>query len=213
MAYRAVVFDVDGTLTMERSSWEYVHRRLGIWNDRADGYQKQFFKGEISYAEFCRLDAALWKGMPYHRFLGVINEIQIRPGLLETLRELKDRKMVIAIVSMGLASLADRIVAQFPFDFCYANRLLHDGEVLTGEVEVQVSWGEKGEVLSRIAQQCGIGTEHVVAVGDGLNDIHMFERSGLSIALNPWHPSVEAAAQKIVRHENLTAILPLLDSR
>jgi phosphoserine phosphatase len=28
--YKLVIFDLDGTLTQERSIWEYIHKQLGL---------------------------------------------------------------------------------------------------------------------------------------------------------------------------------------
>jgi phosphoserine phosphatase len=28
--YKLVIFDLDGTLTQERSIWEYIHKELGV---------------------------------------------------------------------------------------------------------------------------------------------------------------------------------------
>ena len=41
--YRLVIFDLDGTLTQERSIWEYIHKQLGKWYGFAEEYQKQVF--------------------------------------------------------------------------------------------------------------------------------------------------------------------------
>lgn len=56
MPIKIVFFDCDGTLTKIKSSWEYIHRRLNIWNNNADKYQALFHSGLIDYDEFCRRD-------------------------------------------------------------------------------------------------------------------------------------------------------------
>ena len=61
--FKVVVFDLDGTLTTEKSIWEYIHRVLGKWEGYAEEFQKLFLAGHISYEEFCRLDARVWKGI------------------------------------------------------------------------------------------------------------------------------------------------------
>jgi phosphoserine phosphatase len=43
--YKLAVFDLDGTLTSERSIWEYIHKRLGKWYGFAEEYQKRFLAG------------------------------------------------------------------------------------------------------------------------------------------------------------------------
>ena len=61
--YKLAIFDLDGTLTQERSIWEYIHKQLGKWVGFAEAYQKKFLAGLISYEEFCELDAKVWRGM------------------------------------------------------------------------------------------------------------------------------------------------------
>ena len=58
-AYKLALFDLDGTLTRERSSWEYIHRRLGVWEENAEKFQEAFLRGEIDYNRFCELDAKI----------------------------------------------------------------------------------------------------------------------------------------------------------
>jgi phosphoserine phosphatase len=38
--FRLVTLDLDGTLTRERSVWEYIHKQLGKWYGFAEDYQK-----------------------------------------------------------------------------------------------------------------------------------------------------------------------------
>jgi len=37
--FKMAIFDLDGTLTRERSIWEYIHRQLGKWVGFAEAYQ------------------------------------------------------------------------------------------------------------------------------------------------------------------------------
>ena len=52
----------------------------------------------------------------------------------------------------------------------------------------------KGDALSGLAKMLGIPPTEVAAIGDGANDIAMFERSGLSIAMGNASPPVQGAA-------------------
>ena len=53
--FKLVIFDLDGTLTQERSIREYIHKRLDKWHGFAEEYQKKFLAGGISYERFCEL--------------------------------------------------------------------------------------------------------------------------------------------------------------
>jgi hydroxymethylpyrimidine pyrophosphatase-like HAD family hydrolase len=52
----------------------------------------------------------------------------------------------------------------------------------------------KGDALSELAQLLGIPQTQIAVVGDGGNDIAMFARSGLSIAMGNAGPQVQRAA-------------------
>ena len=41
--FKLVIFDLDGTLTQERSIWEYIHKQLGKWYGFAEEYQNHFW--------------------------------------------------------------------------------------------------------------------------------------------------------------------------
>jgi len=52
----------------------------------------------------------------------------------------------------------------------------------------------KGAALSEIAKLLGIPLADIAVIGDGGNDVAMFERSGLSIAMGNASPKVQQAA-------------------
>ena len=52
----------------------------------------------------------------------------------------------------------------------------------------------KGAALSEIAKLLDVPLAEIAAIGDGANDVAMFERSGLSIAMGNASPQVQRAA-------------------
>jgi hydroxymethylpyrimidine pyrophosphatase-like HAD family hydrolase len=52
----------------------------------------------------------------------------------------------------------------------------------------------KGVAFSEIAKLLGVPMPEIAAIGDGRNDVAMFERSGLSIAMGNASPEVQRAA-------------------
>jgi hypothetical protein len=59
---RLAVFDIDGTLRRVRDPWVHLHKHLGV-ADRACEFIPRWQRGEISYDEWARLDASLWRGV------------------------------------------------------------------------------------------------------------------------------------------------------
>ena len=104
--FKLVVFDLDGTLTQERSIWEYIHKRLGKWYGFAEEYQKQFLAKKISYERFCELDAEVWKGMRTEDLLEIVKTVPFHPGTDELIAYLKQKKLKLSVVSSGLSILS-----------------------------------------------------------------------------------------------------------
>ncbi len=210
---KLVVLDVDGTLTKVRSSWQYVHERLGIWTGQAEKYQEMFRRGEISYREFCELDARLWRGIPLKDVLRIIDEIEYREGIEEFFSFLKDDGRKFALVSTGLSFLVEKIREEFDLEFAFSNRLVHDGSVLTGEVEVCVDWHEKPQIVRRLKSDLGIKREEVVVLGDSDGDLEMFDAAGLRIAVEPTSRELERKADFVLEDGNLIKGVEIIRER
>jgi phosphoserine phosphatase len=183
--YRAVLFDLDGTLTPVSSVWQHIHERLGLWEREALRHQAAFESGDIGYAEFCARDAAHWKGMMESDLRAITDAIPYRPGARECVGALQKRGLVVGIVSTGLTLLAERAIHDLDLAYAIANRLVASAGVLTGEVKINVEHGRKGEAVDLFCGQFGVDYREVIAVGDSDGDISMFERSGFSVAFNP----------------------------
>lgn len=184
---KLVAFDMDGTLTPVRSSWEYVHRRLGLWNDLAVHYQAEFLAGRICYEEFCRRDAALWRGVSRRHLEEVVQEIPLRPLAREVVRALKEEGVKVALISSGLDLLAERLAEELGFDYYIANGLAAQNGRLTGEPVVRVSIDQPGKLkkdhLLRLQNRYGCSHQDVAAVGDGPGDLDMFCAAALAFLL------------------------------
>jgi len=138
MGVRIVFFDCDGTLTDVRSSWQYLHERLGLWDENADEYQRMFRAGRIDYHEFCKRDAALWKGLSEKRIIEITDEIGYRKGVRETIAALTARGVITVILSTGLASLVDRAKRDLGITHAVANELIIEKGVATGGIRINV---------------------------------------------------------------------------
>ena len=195
--YRAVLFDLDGTLTTVASVWEHIHRTLGLWESEARRHQEEFEAGGIDYEEFCRRDAAHWKGMREAELRGIADRIPYRPGVREAIDEARAHGAVVGVVSTGLTLVADRVHRELGLAFTIANRLVARHGLLTGEVQVNVRHGRKDEAVDLFCGQFGIDRREVVSVGDSDGDISMFRRTGWSVACLPASGRTAAAASQV----------------
>jgi len=210
MAIKVAFFDCDGTLTKVKSSWEYLHRRLNIWDDNADHYQALFRAGEIDYYEFCRRDALLWKGLPVSRVVGVLRDIAYRDGSSGVVRALKKRGVFTAILSAGLSLLVEKVKNDLGIDVALSNELLSEGGYLTGEIRINVDYDKKGLVVERMLKEVGATREEACALGDGEGDAGMFEAVGLAIGLHPLD-SVSGAGHQTIRGESLLDMIRIIE--
>lgn len=185
MAIKIVFFDCDGTLTTIKSSWEHLHRRLDLWDENADRFQRLFLEGKIDYYEFCRKDAALWKGLPVDRIMGIINEIPYHQGTREVLDLIKQQGITTVILSTGLSFLVERVQRELGIDKSISNHLLVEKGFLTGGIRIDIEQDNKGFWVERILEDAGLLPQEAAAVGDGEGDRGMFESVGLRIGYHP----------------------------
>lgn len=186
MAVRIVFLDCDGTLTTVKSSWQYLHERLDLWEENADEYQRLFRAGKISYNEFCARDAALWKGLPTDRIQRILDEIGLNHEVKETIGSLNSAGIETVILSSGLSLLVDRVKNELGIGSALSNELAEKDGVITGEIRINVDHDHKGLWVRKILAEKGLRKEEAAAVGDGEGDVGMFEEVGLAIG---YHPS------------------------
>jgi len=210
---RAVLFDLDGTLTQPRSSWRQIHEELRLWSGRADAYQEDFRAGRISYEEFCRLDAREWAGLPVDRLRGICDAVEYHDGAADMVAALKSDGLKLGIVSTGLSLLADRVREELGLDYAVANALGIDDGRISGEIVIRVPHGGKDAALKAFCLGFGLDPSEVAAVGDTEGDISMFEAAGWSVAFNPESEAVARRASAVVPGRDLRDLVPHLTRR
>jgi phosphoserine phosphatase len=208
--FKLVIFDLDGTLTQERSIWEYIHIQLGKWYGFAEEYQHHFLAGKISYEDFCERDAQVWKGMNVEELLKIVKAVPFHPGGDELINHVKHKGLKLAMISSGLSILSDWVHQRYGFDFSVSNDLLHENGLLTGKVKIQVYYDKKAKWVRRILKQFGIRPEEVIAIGDSLGDMDMFQMVGFSIAFNSSCRDLDQIASVCIPSGNLADIIPKL---
>jgi len=209
-AYRAVIFDLDGTLTPVRSVWKHLHEALGLWEGEALRHQESFEAGEIRYHEWCSLDAALWKGMQVSELRSIADSIPYRDGVRASIAALRSAGILVGVVSTGLNLLADRVRDDLGLAYTICNLLESKAGVLTGKVKINVEHNRKDAALDLFSSRFGVMPAQVIAVGDSDGDISMFRKVGFSIAVRPASRQTADAASVVHHGESLAGLLDLL---
>jgi len=208
--FKLALFDLDGTLTRERSAWEYLHRRLGVWEGNAEKYQEAFLRGEIDYHRFCELDAAVWKGMEVPAVQRILREIPLYEGIEGLVGYLKSRGVKLGIISSGLSLLSDWIREKHGFDYAVANELGMTDGVLDGTIRIHVHYDQKAKWVREARRRFKAGKEEILAVGDSSGDITLFQMAGFSIAFNSRSPRLDEIAHLSIRSSDLRDLIPSL---
>ena len=211
MRYKLIAFDMDGTLVVEDSCWEVLHRHFGT-QEAALPNLEAYERGEIDYPEFMRRDIALWRPLPsIEKIRWALASYKLAPNVREVVKEVNRRGYQTAIVTGGLDILADNVARELGIPHVIANGLEvgEDGR-LTGEGIFRVEPSQKDEVLSQLAERLGIMLDECVSVGDSKYDVKFLKRAGLGVAVG-GNPELARVADVIIRDfERLPQLLDYL---
>ncbi|MGC8609461.1 MAG: HAD-IB family phosphatase [Thermoplasmata archaeon] len=207
------IFDMDGTLTTDPSSWEHVHDRLRIDNHNNFNLYK---KGFISYRDFFISDIKAWLSR-YPRIRkkdveSILSEIRLRPGLKDLIQLLDDEGIIKVIVSGGISWLADRIIAEAYFDDNYSNSIYTDDRgVIVPDGNVMVDPMHKDMIVRMIQKKYGISKNQTVSVGDEYENGTIHRCSAVSVVIKNHHYGTQRG-DIFINGENLYEIAESIES-
>jgi phosphoserine phosphatase len=210
MSLQLAIFDLDGTLKRTRDPYVYLHKQLGTWQ-AAQAFTDQGSTGKLSYEDWLRLDASLWKGVERAALESIFRQNPYLPGARETVAALRRAGVWVAVVSTGLRIQAEQVQADLGIDSIVANEILFENGRATGQARVHVPEGGKGQIVARLQAKFRVVPAGCLAVGDGSSDIDMFSRVRVGVAVKPSAATVRAAASLVLEEPDLHPLLPELD--
>jgi phosphoserine phosphatase len=214
--FKAVVFDVDGTLT-EDNSWYAFTRSLGASEAEHMAIYEGQRAGEIGLdeAKIKLLDLWLATDKTSKRHIEeVFENMAVRDDALPLVQWLQENDYFICLIT-GSSKIYARIIAKkLGVDEYYANADLYfddDGMLENFHYDADQT-KVKIEHLAEFCEKHNVTPEDCVAIGDGNNDIGLFKVTGNGIFIknSDASPEVEKAAWKSV--ESLAEIRALLES-
>ncbi len=200
-----LVADMDSTIVTTETLDE-IAAFAGL-KDRIAAITKRAMNGELDFAAALRERVGMLKGLPLDALEKTWAATRLTPGARELVATMRAHNATTALVSGGFSFFTSRVAEAVGFQVHCSNRLLDDGQVLTGGVGEPILGREaKLATLRELAAARGLKMAATLAVGDGANDLPMILEAGLGVAFHA-KPMVAAQARAQIRHATLRALL------
>ena len=188
--FKLIIFDMDGTLIAGRTVFIFAEKK-GFKDEllRLINSDKELYKKSIEIAK-------LLKGMNAKELLEIFRDIPLQEHVETVIKEIKKKGIKTAIVTDSYQFVADDLRGKLDIDYAFANNLIIEEDIVTGELILNNKYLKKcfndckihsickDRVLKHLCEKLGISESEVIAVGDGAVDICMIKSAGLGIAFN-----------------------------
>ena len=202
---KLAVFDFDSTL-MDGETIEFLAQELNLKEQVAEITAKAM-NGELDFFESLTYRVKLLKGLPVSKVDKICHNLPMMKGGKETISELKKAGLTVLCFSGGFKNATEYAQNILGYDASFSNILHTKDNTLTGLVGGEMMFSSsKGYMLKKMQSILKITPEETMVVGDGANDLSMFEYASLKVAFCAKEILQKAATIKI-NEKNLTKIL------
>ena len=200
--------DVDSTLIQD----EVIELLADFAGTRTEvaAVTESAMRGEIDFEESLRARVATLAGLSESVLNEAFDQVQLSVGAKELIAAVHAAGGRVGAVSGGFTQILAPLAAVLNLDYYRANELeIRDGKLTGGLVGKIIDRQAKAEALLEWAADFGEEPAWVAAIGDGANDLDMFEVAGLSFAYNA-KPMVRERADVSIDTPDLRLVIPHL---
>ena len=182
--FKLLVCDMDSTL-IQNECIDEIAELLNLKKEISE-ITELTMQGQLCFDESIKKRVELLKGINIASFEKIINEkIKFQPHVNEWIKYAKSHYLITVVVSGGFTYFVDYVKKSLSMDYAFSNTFEVFNNELTGNLVGEIVNAEKkAELTLKIANQYGIKKDQIMAIGDGANDINMFNESGMSISMH-----------------------------
>lgn len=209
---KLVAFDMDGTLIQGRLI-EVISKKFKL-SDKVSSIQSD--SSLLGYQK-TRLIASFLKGFKKKDIVDSIDSIPIMHNADRIVTWFKKNGYKTGIITDSYSIAAQVVAKKLELDFCSANELITEDEMVTGEIVMPLGWEKincpcnisicKRFHLTHYAKKYGVEIKDTIAIGDTRGDICMIKQAGLGIAFMPKDQDIIKQSKNIIHNPDLIEVL------
>lgn len=206
---KLAVFDFDSTL-MDGETIEFLAKEYGI-EEQIKEITKQAMDGELDFFQSLIKRVSLLKGLEEKKVVKVCENLPYMPGAKETISELKKANYSVVCFSGGFKTATVPAKSALGLNAEFSNILHFKDGKMTGLVGGEMMFSHsKGQMIQTLQGLLNISKENTLVVGDGANDISMFNHAKTKVAFCAKEV-LKKEANVIIETKDLTQILEKIE--
>jgi phosphoserine phosphatase len=206
--YPVVTFDLDGTLLRGTTVSLLLAQWLGHVEEIAE-LERAFHAHEISNSVVADTSAGWLAGQCTADIRTVLAGGAWIAGMSDTLRALAAAGVKLLLGTVTWKFAAEMLQERYGFSAVSGTEMQVSDGVLSGTVTRYFDEHDKARFVEGWCARHGYSMSQVAAIGDSRSDVPLFERVGMSIALNAT-PDARSAATHVLDTNDLRDVLALL---